>query len=364
MADRSIKRPVGVVDDVLVRTGEFLLPIDFVILDCDVDQEIPIILGRPFLGTVRALMDSEKNEIKFRVNDEEFKMEEECLGEALSAILINFNAKEMERYIGTKGQTQRLLAVLRKHLRALGWTIADIRGIPYEICEHRIQLEEKSSPSVEHQRRLNPPMKEVVNKEIIKWLDAGVVYPIANSPWDHFPMPFIDQMLDRLAGRSYYCFLGYNQIDIALEDQEKTTFTCPYRTFAFSRIPFGLCNALATFQRCMMSIFSNMVENFLEVFMDDFSVVGDSFNECLDHLDWVLQRCKETNLVLNWEKCHFMVKEEIVLGHKIFEKGIEVDQAKIDVISKLPSHLAKGVRVSGRPDFIEDSSKSSQRLRI
>nr|XP_016456360.1 PREDICTED: RNA-directed DNA polymerase homolog [Nicotiana tabacum] len=157
---------------------------------------------------------------------------------------------------------------------------------------------------------------------------------------DHFPMPFIDQMLDRLAGRSFYCFFdgysGYKQINITLEDQEKTTFTCMYETFAFSRMPFGLCNAPATFQRCMMSIFSDMVEDFLEVFMEDFSVVGDSFEHFLDNLRQVLKRCEETNLMLNWKKCHFMVDGGIVLGHKISKKGIEVDRAKIEIISKLP----------------------------
>ena len=157
---------------------------------------------------------------------------------------------------------------------------------------------------------------------------------------DHFPMPFMDQMLDRLAEKGWYCFLdgysGYNQISIAPEDQEKTTFTCPYGTFAFRRMPFGLCNAPATFQRCMMSIFSDMVEDTIEVFMDDFSVVGDSFERCLNNLSEVLKRCEDCNLVLNWEKCHFMVKEGIVLGHRISEKGIEVDRAKVEVIERLP----------------------------
>ncbi|MBZ2164344.1 reverse transcriptase family protein, partial [Alteromonas stellipolaris] len=128
---------------------------------------------------------------------------------------------------------------------------------------------------------------------------------------DHFPLLFMDQMLERLSGHEYYCFLdgysGYNQILIAPEDQEKTTFTCPFGTFAYRRMPFGLCNAPATFQRCMLSIFSDMAERFLEVFMDDFSVFGDSFSQCLDHLDNVMTRCKEKNLTLNWEKCHFMV---------------------------------------------------------
>ncbi|KAH9705550.1 hypothetical protein KPL70_011918 [Citrus sinensis] len=157
---------------------------------------------------------------------------------------------------------------------------------------------------------------------------------------DHFPLPFIDQMLDRLAGHEFYCFLdgysGYNQIPIAPKDQEKTTFTCPFGTFAYRRMPFGLCNAPATFQRCMLSIFSDMVERFLEVFMDDFFIFGDSFDQCLHHLTLVLQRCIEKNLVLNWEKCHFMVKQGIVLSHIISSKGIEVDKAKVDLISNLP----------------------------
>ena len=157
---------------------------------------------------------------------------------------------------------------------------------------------------------------------------------------DHFPLPFLDQMLDRLAGHEYYCFLDgyfvYNQIAIAPKDQEKTTFTCPYGTFAFRRMPFGLCNAPGTFQRCMMAIFSDMVEKPIEVFMDDFSVLGNSFDNFLKSLRSVLIRCEETNLVLNWEKCHFMVQEGIVLGHRNSTRGIEVDKAKIEAIEKLP----------------------------
>ena len=112
---------------------------------------------------------------------------------------------------------------------------------------------------------------------------------------DHFPLPFIDQILDQLTGHSCYCFLdgysGYNQILINPEDQEKTIFTCPYGTYAFRRTLFGLCNASSTFQRCMMAIFSNLVEDIMEVFMDDFSVVGTSFAHCLHNLNTVLERC-------------------------------------------------------------------------
>ena len=158
---------------------------------------------------------------------------------------------------------------------------------------------------------------------------------------DHFPLSFMDQILERVAGHQFYCFLdgysGYNQIEIALEDQEKTTFTCPFGTFAYRRMPFGLCNAPTTFQRCMLSIFSDMVEHFLDIFMDDFFVFGNSFDDCLTNLEKVLNRCKEKNLVLNWEKYHFMVTNDIVLGHIVSSTGIEVDKSKIELIANLPT---------------------------
>ncbi|KAM2137806.1 hypothetical protein ACFX1Q_009939 [Malus domestica] len=285
-------------------------------------------------------------------------------------------------------EEEKLIRVLKEHKTAIGWTLADIKGISPTTCMHRIFLEEGAKPTREAQRRLNPPMMEVVKKEIIKLLDCGVIYPISDSRWvspvqvvpkksgvtvvknaedelvptriqtgwrvcidyrklnnttrkDHFPLPFIDQMLERLAGHSFYCFLdgysGYNQIVIAPEDQEKTTFTCPFGTFAYRRMPFGLCNAPATFQRCMVSIFSDFIEKIIEVFMDDFSVFGDSFDGCLENLTLILKRCMETNLVLNWEKCHFMVKQGIVLGHIVSARGIEVDKSKIDLVRYLPS---------------------------
>nr|GEV54702.1 retrovirus-related Pol polyprotein from transposon 17.6 [Tanacetum cinerariifolium]GEW19261.1 retrovirus-related Pol polyprotein from transposon 17.6 [Tanacetum cinerariifolium] len=147
-------------------------------------------------------------------------------------------------------------------------------------------------------------------------------------------------MLERLVGNEYYCFLDgffeYFQIPIDPRDQEKTTFTCPYGTFACRRMPFGLCNVPDTFQRCMLAIFYDMVKKIMEVFMDDFSVFGNSFENYLSRLDKMLQRCEDTNLSLNWEKSHFMVKEGIVLGHKISKNRIEVDKSKVDFIAKLP----------------------------
>ena len=102
-------------------------------------------------------------------------------------------------------------------------------------------------------------------------------------------------MLDRLAGHPHFCFLdgysGYNQIAIPPEDQEKTTFTCPYGTFAFRRMPFMLRNAPTTFQRCKMSMFSDLEEEVMEIFMDDFTVYGSSFDHCLQNLGTVLHKC-------------------------------------------------------------------------
>ena len=247
-------------------------------------------------------------------------------------------------------QENKMLEILRTHKTATGWIITDIKGIIPLICTHRIHLEEDVKPSRQPQGRLNPIMKEVIKKEVLKLLDVGVIYPIADSKWvsptqvvlkksgvtmvanennelihtrvtsswrvcidyrklnastrkDRFPLPFVDQMLERVAGHDFYCFLdgysGYNQIEIALEDQEKTTFTCPFGTFSFRKMPFGLCNAPGTFQRCMMGIFSDMIELIFEIFMDDFLVFGDSYEGCLENLRKVLERCQEKNLVLN-----------------------------------------------------------------
>nr|GEY98396.1 reverse transcriptase domain-containing protein [Tanacetum cinerariifolium] len=196
--------------------------------------------------------------------------------------------------------------------------------------------------------------KTEVTKDMVHPTNNGStkdVQPLLNEATckDHFPLPFMDQMLEGLARNEYYYFLdgfsGYFQIPIDLKDQEKTTFTCPYGTFAYRRMAFGLCNAPGTFQRCMMAIFHDMIEKMMEVFMDDFSVFRNSFSTCLSHLEKMLKWCEDTNLYLNWEKSHFMVKEGIVLDHKISKNGIKFDKAKVNVIAKLPHPTTvKGIR--------------------
>ena len=122
---------------------------------------------------------------------------------------------------------------------------------------------------------------------------------------DHFPLPFIDEILEQLANRTFFYFIdgysGYHQILIHPDNQSKTTFTCPYRTYAYRRMSFGLCNAPTSFQRCLMPIFSDMIEEIMEVFMDDFSIYEKTFNDCLENLDKVLQRYEEKHLVFNLE---------------------------------------------------------------
>jgi hypothetical protein len=216
---------------------------------------------------------------------------------------------------------------------------------------------------------MNPALKEIVKEELQKLLDAQFIYPISDSQWvsplvivpkkngkwcicvdyrelnkatlkDYFPLPFIDQVLDTLAGKKYFSFLdgfsGYNQIQIAPEDQDKTTFTCPWGTYAYKVLPFGLCNAPTTFQREVLAIFSDLIHDCVEVYMDDFSVYGDTFLEALENLEKVLIRCQETNLALSDAKCHMLQTTGIVLGHFISSVRIQVDPTKIEVISKLP----------------------------
>ncbi|GKE03292.1 hypothetical protein Tco_1395310 [Tanacetum coccineum] len=160
-------------------------------------------------------------------------------------------------------------------------------------------MEDDFKPAVQHQRRVNPKIHEVIKKEVIKLLDVGLIYPIFDSPWVS----------------PVHCVPKKGGMTV-VENKENEL------------IP----------TRCMMAIFHNMIEEIMEVFMDDFSVFEDSFLSYLSYLDKMIKQCKDTNLVLNWEKCHFMVKEGIVLGHKISKSRIEVDRAKVDVIAKLP-HL-------------------------
>nr|GEU98347.1 reverse transcriptase domain-containing protein [Tanacetum cinerariifolium] len=322
------------------------------------------------------------------------------------------------KYLSMEEKTA-LITVLKSHKRAIAWKLSDIKGIHPKFFTHKFLMEEDFEPAVQHQRRVNPKIHDVIKQEVLKLLDARLIYSISDSPWvgpvhcvpkkgsftvieneenelistrlvtgwrvcidyrklneatrkDHFPLAFMDQMLGRLAGNQYYYFLdgfsGYFQIPIDLKDQEKTTFNCPYGMFTYHRMPFGLCNTPGAFQRCMMAIFHDMIEKTMEVFMDDFSIFRNSFQSCLSYLEKMLKRCEDTNLCLNWEKSHFMVKQGLVLGYKNSKEGIEVDKAKVDIITKLPHPITvKGIQsflghVSFYRRFIKDFSKVARRM--
>nr|GEY89796.1 reverse transcriptase domain-containing protein [Tanacetum cinerariifolium]GEZ60726.1 reverse transcriptase domain-containing protein [Tanacetum cinerariifolium] len=190
------------------------------------------------------------------------------------------------------------------------------------------------SPKVQSQRKVNPKIHDVIKKEVEKLLDAGLIYLISDSPWVS----------------PVHCIPKKGGMTVITNDENELVPT---------RLVTG-------WRRCVMIIFHDMIEQTMEVFMDDFPVVGNSFSTCLTNLEKMLKRCEDTKLALNWEKSHFMVKEGIVLGHKISKKGIEVYKAKIEVISKLPHPTTvKGIisflgNAGFCQRFIKDFSKISR----
>ncbi|GKC20794.1 DNA-directed DNA polymerase [Tanacetum coccineum] len=375
LADRSFQYPVGIAENMLVEVGKFTFLVDFVILKIEED-----IGTEPMIFNIdSAMKHSYSNDDTFfsidvidEILEEDFNalldedLELKPLPNNLEYVFLeepSFLPVIISSQLSADNKN-KLISVPKKHKQAFAWKTTDIPSICPSFFKHKIQLLDDKKPVVQKQRRINPNMQEVVKKEIMKLLDTSIIYLIADSPWvspihrvpkkggitvvtnendelvptrtvtgwrvcidyrklneattkDHFPLPFIDQMSERLAENKYFCFLdgfsGYFQIPIDPMDQEKTTLTYSFGTYAYRRMPFGLCNALANFQRCMLTIFHDMIKESVEVFMDNFSVFGNSFDKCLNNLDKMLQRCKDAHLVLNWEKCHFMVKEGIIL---------------------------------------------------
>ncbi|GJY26857.1 reverse transcriptase domain-containing protein [Tanacetum coccineum] len=215
-------------------------------------------------------------------------------------------------------EKEQLLKVLKSHKRAIAWKISDIQGIDPRFYTHKIIMKDDFKPTVQHQRWVNPKIHEVIKAEVIKLLDVGLIYPISDSPW----MVFLDNFKFSLIPKTR------------------------------KRLPSPVLMEHLLTEGCL-SVFAMLLGR----------SKGDSFSSCLSHLDMMLKWCEDTNLVLNWEKCHFMVKEGIILGHKISKSGIEVDRAKVDVIAKLPPlTTVKGIRsFLGHADFyrrfIQDFSK-------
>nr|GFB95667.1 reverse transcriptase domain-containing protein [Tanacetum cinerariifolium] len=329
------------------KVGVFHFPADFVVVDFEPDPRVPLILRRCFLKTGRALIDVHKGELTLRIGNE----------------AITYNLDQTSRYSTnynqmTANKIDVFCEMYSQEVLSFSNTTASGNPTPYDDL-----IISTTSPTL-------TPFEDsdfLLFEEVDAFLglkddpnlpefnpfyydpegDILLLESILNSePLP--PLPNHDQYLPSFKKELKVCKaktvkssvdeppeVELNDLPPHLE-YEKTTFTCPYGTFAYRRMPFGLCNASGTFQRCMLAIFYDMVENMMKVFMDDFLVFGNSFENYLSRLDKMLQRCEDTNLSLNWEKSHFMVKEGIVLGHMISKNGIGVDKAKVDVIAKLP----------------------------
>ncbi|RVW33143.1 Transposon Ty3-I Gag-Pol polyprotein [Vitis vinifera] len=313
---------------------------------------VPIILGRPFLATSNAIINCRNGVMQLTFGnmtlelnifhlckrhlhpEEEEGFEEEtgrdlttvqpgrltrsCCGDPPKLILKPLPVDLKYAYLEddekcpvvvsstlTSDQEDSLLGVLRKCKKAIGWQISDLKGISPLVCTHHIYMEEDAKPVRQPQRRLNPHMQEVVRVKFLSYFKLGYISHLRQ-------------------------LVGYFQIEIDLEDQEKTTFTCPFGTFAYRRMPFGLCNAPATFQRCMLSIFSDMVERIMEVFMDDITVYGSSYEECLLHLEAVLHRYKaKVELIVKLPPPTNVKGIRQFLGHAGFYRRFIKDFSKI-----------------------------------
>jgi hypothetical protein len=248
------------------------------------------------------------------------------------------------------------------------WTYKDLKGVPPKICQHQIVLEANAKPVRQRQYRMNPKYSLMVKEETDKLLECGFIYPVPYSEWvspivvvpkkngklricvdfrklnfvtqkDYFPLPFTDAILDGVAGHECYSFLdgfsGYNQVMIAPACRAYTTFTTDWGTFAYNVMPFGLCNAPATFQRVMTTAFQKYLRKFIEIFLDDFCVFStrQQHAECLKKC---FEQCREYGISINAAKSEFLVPCGRLLGHIVSKEGIAVDPDKVAAILLLP----------------------------
>ena len=277
----------------------------------------------------------------------------------------------------TDEEVEQYRHLLLEFIDVFAWSYTDLKGMPPEIVQHTIPLFPDTKPIRQLQRRMNPRMQLIVKAELERLLQAGFIKPVEITDWvssmvlvkkkngkirvcidyralnkrtqkDHFPLPFINTILDEVAGHELYTFMdgysGYNQISIALEDHHKTTFITPWGTFIYVVMPFGLCNAPSAFQRAMSFAFSDLLHRSMTVFIDDFS----THSSAAEHLYWVqecLIRCRRTGIAVNLDKLFLAVKRGVLLGHIVSQEGTEPDPTKVEVITNLqPPTDVKGVQ--------------------
>nr|GEW93802.1 reverse transcriptase domain-containing protein [Tanacetum cinerariifolium] len=392
LADRSVSKPIGIAKDVSVKVGVFHFPADFVVIDFEPDPQVPLILERysqKVLGFSDVTMSgnpthyddlivSTTSPTLIPFGDSDFLLFEKA--DAFLGLEDDPNSLEFNPfYYDPEGDILLLEAVLnseplpplpnheqympsfKKELKVCkAKTVKSSIDEPPEVelkdlpphLEYVFLEGDNKLPVIIAKELGDEEKSTLIKKEVEKLLDAGLIYPISDSPWvspvhcvpkkGGFTIVENELIPTRLLPNGGY----------ALTTERENYIHYSYGTFAYRRMPFGLGNAPGTFQRCMLAIFHDMVEKTMEVFMDDLSVFGNYSENCLSRLNQMLQRCEDTNLCLNWEKSHFMVKEGIVLGHKISKHEIEVDKAKIDVIAKLPHPITVKEKLTEAPIMI------------
>ncbi|XP_024005930.1 uncharacterized protein LOC112082768 [Eutrema salsugineum] len=398
LADRPVRLPLGMLEDLPIKIGGFEVPTNFVVLEMDEEPNDPLILGRPFLATAGAIIDIRAGMIELQLGSERLKFDVkemmkkptiegqvfyvETMDELADELLEELNTEDHLQitltkehgdhgYLAEESEAYRMeisgLSQTNGHFKsAKPWGIEDEQGNkPIEEMNTKPSPAKKDSYNADWDESKAPQLELKPLPKGFRWVSPVHVVPTKGG------ITVIKNERDVLiATRTITGHRMYRLLKIPIDprDQEKTTFTSPYGAFAYRRKPFGLCNAPATFQCCMMSIFSDLIEEKVEIFMDDFSVYVFSFSVCLSNVSQVLRRCEEHSLVLNWEKCHFMVQEGTVLGHKVSEAGIEVDRAKVEVMVNLQAPKSvKGIRsflghAGFYRRFIKDFSKIARPL--
>ena len=306
--------------------------------------------------------------------------------------LVNLGTTEEKKEVKVRtGMTtpirQGLITLLEEYQDVFAWSYQDMPGLDSDIVQHKLPLNPGSSPVKQKLRRMRPEMSLKIKEEVRKQFDAGFLavarYPewVANivpvpkkdgkvrmcvdyrdlnraSPKDNFPLPHIDILVDNTAKFALFSFMdgfsGYNQIKMAPEDVEKTTFVTLWGTFCYKVMAFGLKNAGATYQRAMVALFHDMMHKEIEVYVDDMIAKSRTEDEHLVNLRKLFGRLRKYQLKLNPTKCTFGVKSGKLLGFIVSQKGIEIDPEKVKAILEMPEpRTEKQVRgFLGRLNYI------------
>jgi ribonuclease HI len=268
----------------------------------------------------------------------------------------------------TKEQRIEYTELLREFVDVFAWTYKDLKTYDTSVIEHKIPLKEEAKPFRQKLRQINPMLLPVMEKEVKKLLDARIIVPLRYSEWvanlvpvrkksgeirlcvdfrnlnrsskkDNYPLPNMEHILQKVTGASRISmidgFSGYNQISVMPGDREKTAFTTPWGTFMYAKMPFGLMNAGATFQRAMDIAFIGEKDQFVVIYLDDITVFSRTDKEHCCHLRKVFMKCRRYGLSLNPKKSLFAMKEGKLLGHIVSAEGVRIDPSRVEAIQTL-----------------------------